>query len=99
MRKWESGVRWAALWRSDNELDGKREHIMFDQLMPKLFHTRQQARDWIAERYGYIKERPDLRGEPHGWKMPVPVRVKVQLAFQRSGLNLYPPRGRMLTER
>lgn len=79
-----SGVRWAALWRSDNELDGKREHIMFENRMPKLFHTRAEARQWIVAKYGYIRQSPDLRREPHGWKTPIPVRVKVVLTLNKS---------------
>lgn len=83
MRKWASGTRWGVLWRSDNQLDGPRENIMFEHLMPKLFHTREQARGWVNEKYGYLRHRPDLRREPHGWKMPVPMRVNVVLAIPR----------------
>lgn len=70
-------ILWGVLWREINQLDGVTEHLMFDQLQPALFRTRQEARDWIEEEYGYIRTRPDLHTEPHGWKMPIPVRVKV----------------------
>lgn len=75
----ESSVRWALLWRSDNWLDGRREHLVYDERVPVLFRTRQEARDWRDERYGYIRERPDLRREPHGWRLPLPVKVRVVL--------------------
>lgn len=41
------------------------------------FRTRRAAAAFIKDRYGYIAERADLRREPHGWKMPVPVRVRI----------------------
>ena len=41
------------------------------------FRTKRAAQAFIRDRYGYIAKRPDLRCEPHGWKMPVPVRVKI----------------------
>ncbi len=74
-----SVTRWAVQWRSDNRLDGKTRHFMWDGVQPFLFRTRQKARDAIRERWGYIRNRPDLRREPCGWKMPIPVRVTVTL--------------------
>lgn len=53
--------------------------FLWDRGYPLLFTTRSEARRYICERYGYIKTRPDLQAEPHGWKMPVPVRVAVEL--------------------
>ena len=44
-----------------------------------LFPTRQAARDFNKAQYGYIKERGDLRAEPHGWKMPQVVKAKLSL--------------------
>jgi hypothetical protein len=70
-------ICWSALWRSENKLDGKREHLLFENYFPVMFRTRKQAREYINARYGYIKERKDLQQEPHGWKMPTPVRIKV----------------------
>lgn len=70
---------WAALWRSNCLLDGKREHIIYEDLKPALFRTRQTTRDFINEKYGYIATRPDLQNEPHGWRMPIPVKVKVKV--------------------
>lgn len=68
-------IYWAAKWRSENKLDGKQEH--FIGTPTRLFRTRQKARDFIQEFFGYIKTRPDLQEEPHGWKMPIPVKVQV----------------------
>lgn len=68
---------WGALWRSENFLDGKTQHILYENLYPKLFRRRQDCREWIKEQYGYIADRPDLQSEPHGWRMPIPVKVEV----------------------
>jgi hypothetical protein len=72
-------VRWAVLWRSDNALDGRNRHIRWDMGRPLLFRTRSEAREFIEENFGYIRARPDLQAEPCGWKMPVPIRVRVIL--------------------
>lgn len=42
-----------------------------------LFDTRRACRAWIEEHYGYLRGRPDLLAEPHGWRVPVPVKVTV----------------------
>lgn len=73
----ESAVRWALLWHEENKLDGLREWIVFENYMPALFHTRREARNWAQDRYGYIKTRKDLRIEPHGWRFPRPIKVKL----------------------
>lgn len=70
---------WAALWRSENRLDGKRSYLIYLDGYPVLFKTRKEAREYIKREYGYIQSRPDLRSEPHGWKMPISVRVKIIL--------------------
>ncbi len=72
-------VRWGLLRRYENRLDGYREHIMFENCLPLLFLTRDAARKYASENYYYYKC-PDLRREPHGWKMPIPVRVKIERA-------------------
>lgn len=69
---------WGALWRSDNKMDGYREWLLNGpNCLPVMFRTRREARAYIDETLGYIRERPDLRAQPHGWKIPIPVRVKV----------------------
>jgi len=71
--------RWGALWRSKCSLDGERKHVMFHKGLPALFDTRKEAAAWIKETHGYIAKRQDLRTEPHGWRMPLPVRVKITM--------------------
>lgn len=71
---------WGVLFRSDNLLDGYREHLIRDwksnnTIGPVLFKTRKEARKWAAARYDYIKRSASLRVEPHGWKPVKVVRV------------------------
>jgi hypothetical protein len=73
---------WAVLWRTKNALDGERESFLCSPTLPqrvRLFETRREARAYIAANWSYLRERPDLRAEPHGWRMPIPVRVKVTI--------------------
>lgn len=70
-------IRWGALWRSQNNLDGITEYIICVDCKPILFRTRQECRKWINEKYGYIGNRSDLKREPHGWKIPKAVKVKI----------------------
>ena len=69
---------WAGKWRSQNVLDGKREHILCERGFPTLFHTRREARAYINKEYGYIVTRKDLRTEPHGWRLPIAVQIKIK---------------------
>ena len=68
---------WGILWRSDNRLDGKCEHLFIRFGSYGLFQTRKACRDFIEEEYGWIRARDDLRREPYGWKMPKAVRVSI----------------------
>lgn len=70
-------VRWGLLWHSDNQLDGSRSHLVHENCVPVLFKTRREARAYAQDRYGYIKKRPDLRAEPHCWRMPAAIRVSI----------------------
>ena len=72
MSKW-----WGAEWHSKNGTDGECRHIMYERGMPVVFGTRAEARHWITMKYGYIRHREDLRKEPHGWRVPRPVRIEV----------------------
>lgn len=75
--------RWGALWRSCNRLGGPHSHFLWiDAERPANFRTRAEARAWIKSRYGYIRTRPDLQREPHGWKMPKAVRMTITLQLQ-----------------
>lgn len=69
---------WGLLWRSKNRLSGVSEHLLYENCLPLLFATKKEARAYAERNYGYIKTRPDLRQEPHGWRMPEPVRVAVE---------------------
>lgn len=44
-----------------------------------MFSTRKACRKWIEDRYGYIRERDDLKKMPHGWRLPKAVKVFVQV--------------------
>ena len=70
-------IHWGVEWHSKNRLDGDQRAIMWENCLPLMFPTRQLARDYIVRKYGYIRHRADLRREPHGWRMPQAVRVKV----------------------
>lgn len=72
-------MRWEVQWRSKNRLEGLTEHFIWDGARPLLFLTRREARAYIGSKWGYISTRPDLRAEPHGWRLPCPVRVEVIL--------------------
>jgi len=78
-RKAKRDAFWAIEWRSKNRLDGERRHLQWDGEL-RLYRTRREAREFINEWYGYIQHRADLRAEPHGWRMPVAVRVVVERA-------------------
>jgi len=82
-------MAWGILWRSESQLDGKDEHligtwpygapIQYQGYNTAVFRTRDDARKFLQEHYGFIKNRPDLRKEPHGWKMPKIVKVDVSV--------------------
>jgi len=68
---------WVGQWYSHNRLDGVTKHILYDNCLPVLFRTRRECREYIKEKYGYIKDRKDLREEPHGWRLPRAIKVVV----------------------
>ena len=83
---------WGVLWRECNRLDGKRERLIgrygWGEPEPAthlaghkvgFFESRQKAREFIKREFGYIASRPDLRREPHGWKMPQALKVAVTI--------------------
>ena len=67
--------QWGLLWHSRNRLDGLRESLCWEDRTLLMFHTRQEARSYATKQDGYIKTRKDLRQEPHGWRLPMPVRL------------------------
>ena len=79
-------MRWGILWRSENQLNGRREFLIGDVgsiVKTQLFRTFREARAACAKEYGYIKARPDLQAEPHGWKMPKVVKVTVTIGVSQ----------------
>ena len=69
---------WGVLWRSNRRATGVPMRLVScGNGIPALFLTRREARAWIKERYGYIPNRPDMHGCPHGWKMPIPIHITV----------------------
>ena len=68
---------WAAQWYSNNRLDGERTHLLMENRLPVLFRTKQECSKYIHREFGYIAKRKDLRAEPHGWRMPQPVKVGI----------------------
>ena len=82
MTRRDGGAWWAVEFHSRNRLDGDRRGISYSPGpdWPQLFKTRRECRAYIEDRYGYIRSRPDLRTEPHGWFLPQAVRVRVVYA-------------------
>jgi hypothetical protein len=73
--------RWAVLWNQRNQA-GVTRHFMMENCVPVLFRTRKEARSWAQKHFGYIRNRFDLRREPHGWKVPLAVKVEVKLRIR-----------------
>lgn len=71
-------MTWGLLWYSRNRLDGVTRYLLYANGLPLLFRTRQEARRWRDENYGYIRDREDLRAEPHGWRLPAPIKVELK---------------------
>ena len=74
---------WGIEWHSRNRLDGDRRYLIWDRAAGDtgffhLFRTRASCRAYIEEKYGYIRTRPDLQREPHGWRMPQAVKVQIR---------------------
>lgn len=72
-----TGSAWAGLWYSRNKLDGVTRHLLYFNGVIALFSTQRKAKEFIERKYGYIRTRKDLRNEPHGWRLPQPIRVSV----------------------
>lgn len=75
---------WSVLWRSKNRLDGTSEHLLWEKPgRPAIFATRRETREWIEKEFGYIRHRADLRAEPHGWRMPIAVRIVITVRGEK----------------
>ena len=70
-------IRWAIKIEERSKLDGRREYIVGGGTL--TFKTRAECRLYIEGRYGYIKYRRDLRRDPHYWRMPKAVKVRLEL--------------------
>jgi hypothetical protein len=72
---------WGLQWYSKNKLNGETRHLILciENHVPVLFRTRKLARLYAQNRYGFIKNRKDLRNEPHGWRFPQPIKVQVTI--------------------
>lgn len=68
---------WAPKWSQTSKLDGHRENLIWHDLMPAIFRSRRECREFIEREFGYIRHRDDLRREPHCWRMPRAVKVEV----------------------
>lgn len=70
---------WGIMWRCRSRLEGLHEHLLWDSSIgvPYVFRTKRAAQERIRKAYGYLRNRPDLRREPHCWRMPRAVRVLV----------------------
>ena len=77
---------WGVLWRDRgcprcDHIHTAGDHLIWDTSDDyRLFRTRREARAYIEKAYGYIRERSDLRGCPHHWRLPVAGRVTVEPA-------------------
>ena len=75
-------IAWAVEWHSRNLLDGERRKLCWNQEQGpgeyRLFSTRRRCLSYINETYGYIRDTINLRGEPHGWRLPRAMRVEVR---------------------
>jgi hypothetical protein len=72
-------TRWVPAWYSKNQTDGETRRFMtfdYDQ-RDFICRTRRECRTLIREQWGYIAKRTDLRREPHGWRLPRAVRVRI----------------------
>jgi hypothetical protein len=74
---------WGVEFHSLNAVDGDHRHLQWDNTpehtFPHLFRTRRECAAYIKRHWAYLRERPDLRREPFGWRMPRPVRVLMRI--------------------
>jgi len=77
---------WAILERSRCRLDGYREWLRHDHtapapILPMLFATRDAARAEARRKNDWLRTRPDLTREPHGWLPARVVRLHIEAEF------------------
>ena len=79
-------MKWGIQHRRDNKLDGYRSWLHRENQFIKLFHTRQDARDFLEKKFGLMRDRLDLFKEPHGCKMPRVVKLLSGSIIYQSGI-------------
>lgn len=68
---------WAAEY-SSNKKDGGKQHLIYCDGVVVLFKSKKKCKEYIKERWGYIATTKYLRAD-HGLRMPIPVKVTVQV--------------------
>ena len=69
---------WAVEGHIRNRSDGDRRDLVWNRTDRfRVFETRRECRAYIEGDWGFLRTRPDLRAEPHGWRIPRAVRVTV----------------------
>lgn len=71
-------LRWTVL-TCFSKASGRPSYIQWEHCKPLLFETRRACAAFIRLRWGYMATRRDLRRAPHYWRMPQPIRVRVEL--------------------
>ena len=75
---------WGVLWRVHTKAAGEILSIIYAETgTPVLFKSKRLAKEWIRQNHASVAQRKDLRAEPYGWRMPVPVRVSI--TFEAAG--------------
>jgi hypothetical protein len=69
--------RWMPLWRYGPQQNETGQ--IQGPFQQTAFLTRRECRAYIQKTWGYIKTRPDLRGAPHHWRLPVPILVEIRI--------------------
>lgn len=70
---------WCALFWTNGNPMGDTCHLIRRDLIPVMFKTKRECKEWIDEHYRYIRDRTDLRTGNHCWRLPKPVKVQVQV--------------------
>ena len=69
---------WGVLWRVNNKASGEILSLIYAETgTPVLFKSKRLAKEWIRQNHASVAHRTDLRAEPYGWRMPIPVRVSI----------------------
>jgi len=72
---------WGVLWIQKGSIDGDCESLVYKDCKPVMFSTKRECKKFIDETYKFITARKDLRRYPHGWRLPKPVKLRIN--YQR----------------